>query len=477
MKFVMLFFILIFSLSLGDTLDATTKQKILEVKKIDINSAVERKKINFYNNGEVEEIIINDNGVIKINRFKILNKEILDFLNNISLNAINSVKNDKIEYTKIYKNKKLKFDYNNKKISFDYYNGGRVLLGKKEGDLKFNNENRIINYQKIYFQNKFEIPENNLSIYEIRYKNNFFIITDYKNDYKNKEIRLLIDLISYPFFLRNDLEQQELSINEIEEKDLVSSILIEKIKFFDDFYYKYDLYKIDNENLNKLSYIPTGYLNQINLNESFFLLNKKYSLELINFINNLSKDEDKILEYTYKVKSLENIKENFNYGSNTMKVLFGNNIIENPTIYKIYNKSLNPIIIIKEKNDELSLLDEIENNIESEKKIQKEIMKSNYEDNKILEKNFFYNKGFSLLITEKNCCISKIDRNGTDIIFIHDISIINKNEDEMREIIRNLKYNWKFEGLDLTERKHHIKTYENLDIRDILEELKNIKSK
>lgn len=475
MKIIILFFISIYSFLLiaNPNISINKNNKIMEIKKIDINGLGERKRINFYSNGEVEEIVIEEENGLKINRFKIRNERILSFLNNISLSAINSIKNDKIEYNQKYKNRKIKFDYNDKTISFDYYGDGKELFGKKEGNLRFNNKNRIINYKKVYFDNKWEVPENNLSIYEIKYKNKLFIITDYKEDYENKEIRLLIDLISYPFFLREDLEQKQLSIDEIQEKDLVSNIQIERIEFFDNFYYSYNLYQLDNENISKLSYIPTGYLNQIDLNEESFTINKKYLEELIKFINDLSKSEDGILEYSYKVKSLENLRGNFTHNLNNMKVLFNNKVIENPVIYRIYNKSLNPIIIVKERKDKNNLLDEIENNIENRKKIQNEKIVLTYKNSKIREKKFFYNKNFSFFVSEKDCCVAEKERDGVDMLFIHDVSIVNKDENEMREITKNLKNNWKFKGLDLDERKSYI----DIDIYDAFEELKTLLKK
>lgn len=475
MKIIILFFISIYSFLLiaNPNISINKNNKIMEIKKIDINGLGERKRINFYSNGEVEEIVIEEENKLKINRFKIRNERILSFLNNISLSAINSIKNDKIEYNQKYKNRKIKFDYNDKTISFDYYGDGKELFGKKEGNLRFNNKNRIINYKKVYFDNKWEVPENNLSIYEIKYKNKLFIITDYKEDYENKEIRLLIDLISYPFFLREDLDQKQLSIDEIQEKDLVSNIQIERIEFFDNFYYSYNLYQLDNENISKLSYIPTGYLNQIDLNEESFTINKKYLEELIKFINDLSKSEDGILEYSYKVKSLENLRGNFTHNLNNMKVLFNNKVIENPVIYRIYNKSLNPIIIVKERKDKNNLLDGIENNAENRKKIQNEKIVLTYKNSKIREKKFFYNKNFSFFVSEKDCCVPEKERDGVDMLFIHDVSIVNKDENEMREITKNLKNNWKFKGLDLDERKSYI----DIDIYDAFEELKTLLKK
>ena len=47
-----------------------TKNKIIEVKKIDINGIGERRRIYFYDNGEIEDISFEDDGTFFIEKFK-----------------------------------------------------------------------------------------------------------------------------------------------------------------------------------------------------------------------------------------------------------------------------------------------------------------------------------------------------------------------------------------------------------------------
>ncbi len=58
-----------------------TKNKIIEVKKIDINGIGERRRIYFYDNGEIEDISFEDDGTFFIEKFKINVKKDIDFLN------------------------------------------------------------------------------------------------------------------------------------------------------------------------------------------------------------------------------------------------------------------------------------------------------------------------------------------------------------------------------------------------------------
>ena len=61
MKIIILFFISIYSFLLiaNPNISINKNNKIMEIKKIDINGG-ERKRINFYSNGEVEEIVIEE---------------------------------------------------------------------------------------------------------------------------------------------------------------------------------------------------------------------------------------------------------------------------------------------------------------------------------------------------------------------------------------------------------------------------------
>ena len=144
---------------------------ILEVREISLNGG-ERRKIYFSKNGEIEDIFFDEwNSNIYVENFLITDKNLIDFINNFSLEAINSVKNDSIIYEQNYKNKK--FDLYKGKISFDYVG---KFFGRNEGEILFNGKNKIINYRKVYnFSNDIlEIPKNNVKLYEVIYKNKCF---------------------------------------------------------------------------------------------------------------------------------------------------------------------------------------------------------------------------------------------------------------------------------------------------------------
>ena len=190
--------------------DKLRKDIILEVREISLNGG-ERRKIYFSKNGEIEDIFFDEwNSNIYVENFVIIDRNLIDFINNFSLEAINSVKNDSIIYEQNYKNKK--FDLYKGKISFDYVG---KFFGRNEGEILFNGKNKIINYRKVYnFSNDIlEIPKNNVKLYEVIYKNKCFYIIDDKSEYTNKEIRILIDLISFPLFSRKEIKKESKNID------------------------------------------------------------------------------------------------------------------------------------------------------------------------------------------------------------------------------------------------------------------------
>ena len=200
-KIFLLFFvncIFVFSVERNNfNSDKLTKNVILEVREISLNGG-ERRKIYFSKNGEIEDIYFDElNSNVYVENFVINDKNVINFINNFSLEAINSVKNDNIIYEQNYKNKK--FNLYKGKISFDYVG---KFFGRNEGEILFNGKNKIINYRRAYnFSNDIlEVPKNNVKLYEIIYKSKRFYIIDDKSEYNNKEIKVLIDLISFPMF-------------------------------------------------------------------------------------------------------------------------------------------------------------------------------------------------------------------------------------------------------------------------------------
>ena len=227
---------------------------ILEVREISLNGG-ERRKIYFSKNGEIEDVFFDEwNSNIYVENFLITDKNLIDFLNDFSLEAINSVKNDSIIYEQNYKNKK--FDLYKGKISFDYVG---KFFGRNEGEILFNGKNKIINYRKVYnFSNDIlEIPKNNVKLYEVIYKNKCFYIIDDKSEYTNKEIRILIDLISFPLFSRKEIKKES---KNIDENSL--NIEIEKVKLLNNSNNGYISYKITDENkIERISYNKTAFSN------------------------------------------------------------------------------------------------------------------------------------------------------------------------------------------------------------------------
>ena len=120
-KIFLLFFvncIFVFSVERNNfNSDKLTKNVILEVREISLNGG-ERRKIYFSKNGEIEDIYFDElNSNVYVENFVINDKNVINFINNFSLEAINSVKNDNIIYEQNYKNKK--FNLYKGKISFD----------------------------------------------------------------------------------------------------------------------------------------------------------------------------------------------------------------------------------------------------------------------------------------------------------------------------------------------------------------------
>ena len=303
------------------------KNIILEAREISLNGG-ERRKIYFSKNGEIEDIFFDEwNSNIYVENFVITDKNLIDFINNFSLEAINSVKNDSIIYEQNYKNKK--FDLYKGKISFDYVG---KFFGRNEGEILFNGKNKIINYRKVYnFSNDIlEIPKNNVKLYEVVYKNKCFYIIDDKSEYTNKEIRILIDLISFPLFSRKEIKKES---KNIDENSL--NIEIEKVKLLNNSNNGYISYKITDENkIERISYNKTAFSNQFDVEKKEMILDEK-------IIQNLKKDIEKLKLNNQNLES------------------------KNSMIYKIYDEILNLYYISSNKN----IFEKIENEFKNKNKI------------------------------------------------------------------------------------------------------------
>ena len=299
------------------------KNLIMEVRKINLDNTGERRRIYFYDNGDVEDIFFNGveyvfDNVVSVEVYKIKNKKILNFINNFSLEAIDSVKNDEIIYKQNYKNDMLYFSENNKiRLSYakEFY-----LAGKNEGDLLFNGKKKVINYRKEYNNIKNEkiiTVKNAPSLYEIRYKNKIFMIIDEKNEYKNKEIKLLIDLISFPFLNSTDFEKKLVFPK---EKEIFSDLQIEEIKFIDSFHYIYHLYTmIDDNKIEKISLIPK-FINQLEIKkEILFLKDNKTKKEILKYFDKKKYEWDFAIhrqgfyDYSKKIFNPEELIKNRQY--------------------------------------------------------------------------------------------------------------------------------------------------------------------
>lgn len=361
------------------------KNKIMEVKKIDINGIGERRRIYFYDNGEIEDISFEDDGTFFIEKFKINVKKDIDFLNNISLTAINSVGNDKIEYTQNYKNIELKLGKKDKFEIKGYQE--KEYYGNIENTAVFNKEKMNINYTQLVESKELSFLENNVYFYEIKYKDKVFMISNFKDSYEDSEIKKLIEIISKPLFiLYNEKEIKKIPLKVSSEKKIIPHVQIEKIKFLDSSHYDYSKYTLlDNREVIKESFEKTEMINQLNLKEERYKLGDDLSNYFeIEFFQDLNKISKKNLEYSYKKNSLDEITEKRENNSKIF-VLYNNEKIENPTIYKIYYNSINPYILITNQD---KYIDNIVNKLE---KIENSASKEIVNTNKVSQKSNPYN--------------------------------------------------------------------------------------
>jgi len=318
--------------------DKFLNDKIMEVRKISYNGYGEIQKLYFYKDGTVDNIIFKDDGSIFIEKLKIKSKNDILFLNNLSIEAIDSVKNDSFVYIQNHNN-------NIKLREFIFYNsfniGKRVKVDLEkileEIPMKYNNQEYTMNYSQITLHDELSNLKDSMYLYEVRYKNKYFILSNKINLYENKEIKKLLELIETPFFIFYDRE-------EIEKYDTIN-LQIEKIEFLDDRHYNLKRYIIFDDKLIEINFQKTNNINQVDVIEKEYKINK----EIQNKIKNLKadkKEEISTLEYSYERNSLDEIN-NTKLRNEKMKVKFRNRTIENPTIYKVYNKSLNADISIK----------------------------------------------------------------------------------------------------------------------------------
>lgn len=442
------------------------KNLIMEVRKINLDNTGERRRIYFYDNGDVEDIFFNGveyvfDNVVSVEVYKIKNKKILNFINNFSLEAIDSVKNDEIIYKQNYKNDMLYFSENNKiRLSYakEFY-----LAGKNEGDLLFNGKKKVINYRKEYNNIKNEkiiTVKNAPSLYEIRYKNKIFMIIDEKNEYKNKEIKLLIDLISFPFLNSTDFEKKLVFPK---EKEIFSDLQIEEIKFIDSFHYIYHLYTmIDDNKIEKISLIPK-FINQLEIKkEILFLKDNKTKKEILKYFD---KKNNNNIEYSYEVKSLRNIvteKETIGKNNQNIEVKYNNKIFKNPKITKIYSKTINPIIIINNDN----IINKIELNVLTKKIIPNKKINLSYNETELKEKNienFESIREIDKVLAKKEDLKYYIDSSkNPDYLLINDYLFYTEN---LEKFTSNLKKNWNYKGLTPSEfkKEHSIESLEKLN--------------
>lgn len=379
---------------------------ILEVREISLNGG-ERRKIYFSKNGEIEDIFFDEwNSNIYVENFVIIDKNLIDFINNFSLEAINSVKNDSIIYEQNYKNKK--FDLYKGKISFDYVG---KFFGRNEGEILFNGKNKIVNYRKVYnFSNDIlEILKNNVKLYEVIYKNKCFYIIDDKSEYTNKEIKILIDLISFPFFSRKEIKKES---KNMDEKSL--NIEIEKVNLLNNSNNGYISYKITDENkIERISYNKTGFSNQFNVEKKEMILDEK-------MIQNLKKNIEKL-----KLNNSQNLES------------------KNSMIYKIYDEILNLYYISSNKN----IFEKIENEFKNKNKINIEKI------NSVLNNSIKNLQGKNIVILDmtvhkENDADYYLRFNGKKTrILLKDYSIETKNEHEMEMLVKRLRDNRDYKGM------------------------------
>ena len=318
--------------------DKFLNDKIMEVRKISYNGYGEIQKLYFYKDGTVDNIIFKDDGSIFIEKLKIKSKNDILFLNNLSIEAIDSVKNDSFVYIQNHNNniKLREFIFYN---SFNIGEKVKVDLEKilEEIPMKYNNQEYTMNYSQITLHDELSNLKDSMYLYEVRYKNKYFILSNKINLYENKEIKKLLELIETPFFVFYDRE-------EIEKYNAIN-LQIEKIEFLDDRHYNLKRYIIFDDKLIEINFQKTNNINQVDVIEKEYKINK----EIQNKIKNLKadkKEEISTLEYSYERNSLDEIN-NTKLRNKKMKVKFRNRTIENPTIYKVYNKSLNADISIK----------------------------------------------------------------------------------------------------------------------------------
>lgn len=407
-KIFLLFFvncIFVFSVERNNfNSDKLTKNVILEVREISLNGG-ERRKIYFSKNGEIEDIYFDElNSNVYVENFVINDKNVINFINNFSLEAINSVKNDNIIYEQNYKNKK--FNLYKGKISFDYVG---KFFGRNEGEILFNGKNKIINYRRAYnFSNDIlEVPKNNVKLYEIIYKSKRFYIIDDKSEYNNKEIKVLIDLISFPMFSRKEIKKES---KRLDEKSL--DIEIEKVNLLNDFNNNYISYKIiDKNKIERINYNKTDFPNQFNVEKKELILDEK-------IIKNLKKDIEKL-----KLKNNQKLED------------------KNNMIYKIYDESFNLYYISSNKN----IFKKIEKEFKNEVNIEKINPVSNNGIENLQEKNIIM---LDVTVRKENDFDYYLRINGRkDQILLKDYSIETKNQYEMEILVKKLRNNWGYKGM------------------------------
>lgn len=451
---------------------------IMEVRKIDIDGIGERRRIYFYDNGEIEDINFGDNGDISIESIKLKNKSDINFLNNISLEAINSVGNDEIQYIQKYKNKNLRLE---NKTNFEFlYIENSEKLGNTKQEAIINNRKKQINYiQQLGKENALDkninliFREGSIYFYEVKYKGKVFKLSNLEYEYENREIKNLIRIISTPFFILNT---EKIS----DRAKIEPNIQIEKIEFLDDSHYNYSKYTLfDNKEILKTFYEKTNMINQLNIETKKYKLSKNLFVYFKNELPNiLLKSSNNILEYSYSVNSLDEIS-NSPQNNSKMIVTYNNTKFENPTIYKIYFDSLNPYVIVdngskeNQNHDIIEKIKDIEKNefikkIEM-KKIQTKLnVYNNYKereivvfpewlgtDSSIYEKmqdmeDFEFDLNFNKKREKINCNNVRFNYSKIGALKNRDFSLT-QNIKFLNLISKKLKYLWKYKGITIEE--------------------------
>ena len=255
--------------------DKFLNDKIMEVRKISYNGYGEIQKLYFYKDGTVDNIVFKDDGSIFIEKLKIKSENDVLFLNNLSIEAIDSVKNDSFIYTQNHNNNiKLKeFILNN---SFNIGKRVKVDLEKilEEIPIEYNNQKYTMNYSQIILHGELSNLKDSMYLYEVRYKNKYFILSNKINLYENKEIKKLLELIETPFFVFYDRE-------EIEKYDNIN-LQIEKIEFLDDRHYNLKRYIIFDDKLIEINFQKTNNINQVDIIEKEYKINKEIQNKIKN---------------------------------------------------------------------------------------------------------------------------------------------------------------------------------------------------